>query len=50
MEIGWDNGPWVIQILTILFFVIILLSQFGRKEIKEVFLAYRQRQRRFGSI
>jgi hypothetical protein len=24
MEIGWDNGPWVIQILIILFFVIII--------------------------
>jgi undecaprenyl pyrophosphate synthase len=50
MKMGWDNAPWLIDVSTILLFVIILLSQFGRKEIKEVFLAYRQRQHRFGSI
>jgi len=26
MKIGWDNGPWVIEVLTIVFFVIVIFA------------------------
>jgi len=51
MEIGWDNGPWCIVVLTILFFVIViftLTSAVGK--LKEALLDHKQRQHRFVSI